>query len=435
MKIMLLAGPAALKQAVDALAQACNEEIARSERPTDAFPLAALMPLFVVDRDHLLDWPDRVPEALWRALGRITQRCYVSYASEAELQKTYYALDHNELLQFRAGLPILKIVSAFKTTSGFNVGGRTKHSIEVKIREALEFEVFRREIEIAALQSAKARLLNSDAVTTRGAGLEYLRVNSWVRGVPTKGEALKQKRSEGDRRGALFETLRVEGEKLAIQFTPGAISPTHAEDSIKKQVDVWAAGKREAAEFDEAIAAAALPVRILMKACSQVTAMSEEKHALAKSVKKARERARARAKKEARPLKWPRRKPLLPIPDPMTKKRHADFSKSPFSPDELIFIASAVDIDPNLLSLEHVLATPEFNLARKLRSCLYNERVVLDPVELQLLHELICCPPAGPVLYPKVREFLAQLALELHTREKWTELLGDLTVTRDTGKK
>jgi hypothetical protein len=435
MEITILAGPMALRQAVDALAKACIEEIERSERPTDAFPLAALIPLFVVDLDHLMDWPARVPDAVWTALGRITERCYVSYANEAELRNAYYALDHNELLRFRAGTPILKIVSAIKTTSVFNVGGRTKHSVEVKIREALEFEVFRREIEIAALQSAKARLSNLDVVATRGAGLEYLRANSWVDGVPTKGVAGNKKRSKADSRGALFEALRVEGEKLAIKIAPGAISPTHVEDSIKKQVNVWAAGKREAAEFDDAIAAAALPIRILMKACSYVTAMSGEKHALAKAGMNADERARARAEKEAKPRERPRRKPLFPIPDPMTKKMHTDFSKSPFSPFELILIASAANIDPNLLSAEHALATLEFNLARKLRACRYEQRVLLAPAELLLLNELICAPPEKPVLYPQVRQFLTKLALELQTREKWAGLLSDLMIALDAGKK
>src|ERR1700736_3158926 len=115
--------PRALKSSV--LARACEEEITKSDRPTDAFPLKAIVPLFVVNKQHLAGWKERVPDEVSTALKRLTDRCFLCPADEAQLQNRFFALAHADLLKFRQGIPILKIVSAIKFDYLFK--GRWSH--------------------------------------------------------------------------------------------------------------------------------------------------------------------------------------------------------------------------------------------------------------------------------------------------------------------
>src|ERR1035437_3302493 len=172
MQFIIMRDSKAMGQAIADLAKTCEYEIAKADRPTDAFPLKAIVPLFVVKTEHLEKWKDRVAPELWASLSFLTDRCFICPADEAGLQSQYYALDHKDLAAFQQGLPVLKIVSGIKHQI---LNGRTKHIIEIKIREALEFEVFLRDIEIGELLSAKSRLLkNSPVIRTRGSGLEFL---------------------------------------------------------------------------------------------------------------------------------------------------------------------------------------------------------------------------------------------------------------------
>ena len=428
MQINLMADPDAMRQAIADLAEACEQEIARADRPTDAFPLKALAPMFIVDRDQLPGWMDRVPLEIWKPLATLTERCFVCPIDERGLQSEYYALDHDDLVNFRQGIPILKFIAAIKAELTFNVGGRTKHIIEIKIREALEFEVFRRDIEIGELVSARSRLLKkSPVITSRGSGLEFLRNHAWIEGVPSKGKPMNKRLSKDDRQTALFESLRFEGEMLAVKFVPSAVSPSQVEKSILRQVAHWNAIPRTLADCEAALAAAALPVKILMKACAFVTQLTKAKRAVAKAVQKAEQRAAKRAEKAnqleldlaAGAVKRPRWRPLNPIADPMTKRRHQYFSECQFSPFELTFIAFTADIDPNLLSTQHVLATPEFNLARMLRRLYWGQQVRPEFAELSLVHELVFGPPGDHAPYTDTRAFLAKAALDLEPRERW----------------
>jgi hypothetical protein len=429
MQITMISNPAAMEQAISELARACEEEIAKADRPTDAFPLQAIVPLFVVDNAQLPGWKDRVHPAIWQPLAALAERCFVCPIEETMLQSKAYALDHDDLGNFRRGIPVLKIISAIKPEQTFNVGGRTKHVTEIKIREALAFEVFTKDIEIGELLSARARALNAGpTITARGSGLEYLCQHAWIDGVPAKGAAMDKTLPKNDRQLALFESLRAEGEILAVKFVPRALSPTHVETTILQQVGHWNAVQRTLADLDEALASAALPVKILMKASAYVTELTKAKRALAKAIKKAEERAAKRAQKAnqleldlvAGNRRRPRWRPLDPIPDPMTKRLHQYFSECTLSPFELTYVAFAADVDPNLLSTTHALATPEFNLARTLRQLHWGQKIRPEFAELSSLHELVFGQPSAHHLYPDTRAFLAKVALELEPRERWT---------------
>ena len=426
MNITIMLDFEAMERAIADLATACEDEIGKADRPTDAFPLKAIVPLFVVKTEHLDKWKDRVAPELWAALSFLTDRCFICPADETELQSKYYALDHKDLAAFQQGVPVLKIVSAIKHDQILD--GRTKHIIEIKIREALEFEVFLRDIEIGELLSAKSRLIkNSPVIRSRGSGLEFLSKHAWIDGVPSKGKPMDKRLSKHDRQTALFESLRYEGEMLAVKSVPSASSPKKVENSIVSQVADWKAIPRTLADCDAALAAAVLPVKILMKACAFVTASTKAKRALAKAVRKAEQRVAKRAAKAnqleldlaAGVIKRPRWRPLNPIANPMTKGRHKYFSECPFSPFELTFIAFTADVDPNLLSTQHVLATPEFRLARMLRRLYWGQQVRPEFAELGLVHELVLGQPGEHFTYTDTRAFLTKAALDLEPRERW----------------
>lgn len=426
MQLTMISNPAAMEQAIAEVARACDEDIAKSDRPTDSFPLKAIIPLFVVDENRLDGWKDRVAPELWKPLATLTDRCFVCPTEETGMQSKYYALDHKDLMDFRQGLPVLKIIHAIKHDQILN--DRTKHMSELKIREALEFAVFSGDIAIGELQTGKLRLFNKNpAAAAREDGLEFLRQYAWTDGVPTKGEAKDKTLSKGDQQLVLLRNLRREGEILAVKCVPTAVSPADVVQRISDHVQCWAAAGRTAAEYDEALVNAAAPVKILMKACAHVTAWNNEKRALGKAAKKARERAAKRLQKaNQRELDLqagiPRRRrwrPLDLIADPMTKRRHGHFSKCEFSTFELMLIAFTADVDPNLISTAHALATREFILARMLRQLYWRQRPRPEFSELPLLHELLFDADDRPQFCQDTRAFLTKAALDLASRERW----------------
>ena len=108
MQLTMISNPAAMEQAIAELARACEEDIAKSDRPTDSFPLKAIIPLFVIDVNRLDGWKDRVAPELWQPLATLTNRCFVCPTDEAGMQSKYYALDQKDLMDFRTGLAHLK---------------------------------------------------------------------------------------------------------------------------------------------------------------------------------------------------------------------------------------------------------------------------------------------------------------------------------------
>ncbi|MFX8957398.1 hypothetical protein ABTN31_18730, partial [Acinetobacter baumannii] len=66
-----------LRRAVAEHIRACQEIIAQSERPTGAFPLEALIVLFVVNEAHIQGWEDRADERVWDRIGQLTDHCFL----------------------------------------------------------------------------------------------------------------------------------------------------------------------------------------------------------------------------------------------------------------------------------------------------------------------------------------------------------------------
>lgn len=419
-----------LRRAVAEHIRACQEIIAQSERPTGAFPLEALIVLFVVNEAHIQGWEDRADERVWDRIGQLTDHCFLCPYSEQNLQSQYFALNHQELLDFRRGVPILKIVSAIDTRTILSRGGRTKQDVEVKIRKALAYEVFRRDVVVGQLQAAQDGLDGKLVARERGSGLPYLSEHAWVEGVPCKGEARKEVQDPFARKLTVMSSLRAEGESVATEFVPGAGEPKVVVDLIVKQVVASTANMHKREQYDAALAAEAWSIKTLMKACAGITELSEEKVELSKATRKADERIAKREEKEKKRAeklasgerKRDRWRALDPIPDPLTKEMHQEFRSHDFSTEELTFIASTAGIDPNLLCIPHVLATPEFRLALMLRKMSLGEQYKVGPLELGVLRELFGLTVSDRC-YQETRSFLTSRALELFPQDWWVSQL------------
>ncbi|WP_457849442.1 hypothetical protein, partial [Staphylococcus aureus] len=85
----------------------------------------------------------------------------------------------------------------------------------VKIRQALAYEVFRRDIVIGKLLAAQDRMDGKRIATERGSGLPYLSEHAWVDGVPCKGDAKHQALDSFARKLTVMSSLRAEGESVA----------------------------------------------------------------------------------------------------------------------------------------------------------------------------------------------------------------------------
>ena len=419
-----------LRRAVSEHIRACEAIIAQSDRPTDAFPLEALIVLVVVNEAHIQDWEDRVDGEVWDRVGQLAGYCFLCPYSEQDLQSQYFALNHQELIDFRRGLPILKIVSAIDTRTILSRGGRTKQDVEVKIRQALAYEVFRRDIVIGKLLAAQDRMDGKRIATERGSGLPYLSEHAWVDGVPCKGDAKHQALDSFARKLTVMSSLRAEGESVATKFLPGAVEPKQVVDLIVKQVTASTANMQKRKQYDDALAAEAWPIKILMKACARITELSKDKVELTKATHRADERIAKREETERKRTeefaggerKRERWRPLDPVPDPMPRALHQEFTSPDFSPEELTFIAATAGIDPNLLCISHVPATPEFRLAQMLRKMSLGEEYLAGPLELGVLRELFgLSAPDG--CYQEARSLLTSLALERFPQGWWVSQL------------
>lgn len=406
---------ATLRQKIQALAAASRAEIDAMDRPDDAVPIDLVLPIFFVHPDHRDDWQPHVPAEVWQRIHRLMGVYDVIIDGEAAIQRTPFALSHAELSEFRER-PLLRMASLVNIWLDHRRGGRTKRDIEIALREALEFEVFRRDPEIGTLFSCmQARFDGVEIAVTKGAGLNELVRLAWVPDVPTKGDAADQGLSEADRRLALFNTLRSEGEKLAVARLPGLACPADAEAAVITQIRALAQHPWSRADFEAAITRAAGWVKILMKSCAHATTVAEKKHQLSKQAKK--QLQRRRAPKGNDPFAG----------EPATKQQIALFGHGDFSALELAFIAVAADVDPNLVSTNHALATPEFRIARKLGRMGRNHHTPLDIEEINDLQHLILgeAGHADTAMFQDVHRYLAECALELLPLDEWKRRLKD----------
>lgn len=400
---------------IEKLAAACRAEIDASDRPLDVIAIEAILPVFFVHPDHQEAWQRGVAPEVWGRIHRLKQKPTFLVVSEAELRVAPFALTHGEMRQLRNG-PLLKMMSLVDLRLSRRKGGRIKREVELAVREALEFEVFRRDVEIGALISCmRARYDGVEIEVTKGSGIASLADLAWLPGVPTKGKAANPNAPEIDRRLALFETLRSEGEKRAVMWVPGLTAPSEVEAAIVSQVRERAHGLWTRADFGNAILVATSWVQTMMKTCAHVTVVAEQKHQLAKRAKK------------VELLRRPSKGDSFFHREPMTRQQHMLFVGNEFSAIELAFVAVVADVDPNLITTNHILATPEFHLARKLGRTSRDSQTSFDLEEVKDLKELILGERghADGAMYREVHRYLAECALEILPMDEWLNRVNE----------
>ncbi|MBX9842119.1 MAG: hypothetical protein K2Z80_09970 [Xanthobacteraceae bacterium] len=400
------------------LASECRAEIDQAERPTDAFPIHAILPFFLISPAHVSDWKTSVSAQVWERISQLTDRYAVLVTDDLEIQGSVYGLGHERLDEFRAGAPILRMMTLLSIRNALGKGGRRKDAIEPAIRAALEYEVFIRDAEIGAMLALKRDNQEfGPEMVRKGDGLPILAERAWVEGIPTKGAAADEGTPRFDRILALFENLRDEGEKRAVARVPTAMRPEDVFRAVTGQFrdTMWRENTHRQIVIDRACAC----VLALAKACAHATQVTQEKHVLSRG---AREQQAAARKEGQDPF----------APEPMVAAQHLLFSGGNFTALQLGYVAMMADIDPNLLSPVHALATPEFTLARLLGRAARGWEIELTARQANDLRSCLE-ESVAQAMYGDVRELIRRAALELKPLATWLRTI-ERTIVVGTGR-
>jgi hypothetical protein len=391
--------------------------IETSGRPTDVFTPDCVQPIFVIHPDHLDGWRGRVADEIWSRLSVFPKPMVLTDTEEA-VQRGNYALSPHDLRDFRAGLPVLKIMALNKIRDPLGIGGRKKDELEVSLRAALEFEVYRRDIEIRAIDALQAKRHGRNIDPTKSTALEFLAVRAWIDGVATKGRGAGAGNPKtDDEKFAFFDSLREEGRKIATEREGDATRPREIRDAIISDIFSCDTNDFKPADFNEARTRAAGHVELLMRANAHATAVAKTKHTFSKRLRAFLKKIDGRRKKSFDPFKK----------EVMTKYEHNLIVANAFTAAELAELAICANIDPNLLCPAHALAWPEFGIARKIGRLGRGEDVHFEANETGLLFRciLVAIERRPPSLYPEVHELLAEYALDAMPIEAWKAHFGE----------
>ncbi len=402
-----LAVVAAIK--VFVLARRTDEEIKNSARPTDVLPIAEVIPQFVVHPDHRHDWKGHVDPEVWERLQAFAEPIVLCDTEEA-IQRGLYALSRDEIPAFREGAPLLRMMSAVKVRVPLGIGGRVKDLIEVDLRSALGFEVYRREIELAAIYALKERREGLNVDPTATSGLDILVDLAWVDGIrPSDRRAKKGSPPTVDEKLDFFTKLRDEGRRLATARVPGAGSPHEVRNQIIERVFAKNTGKSE--NLDAAMAIAAGHVALFARAWGHASAVAETKTGWAKRAFAHMNRQDGRRKRPFDPF----------AAETMKKAEHSKIVQHAFTPLELVEIGYCADIDPNLLCPAHALAWPEYAVARKLGRLKRGQEVAFEGVDAAVLRHAIFDEGEDRQMsmYSALRDLLREYALDCVALNVW----------------
>ncbi|WP_441524544.1 hypothetical protein [Bosea sp. TAB14] len=389
--------------------------IDQSPRPTDALLIDLVAPFFVVHLDHLDGWASRIDAETLQRLP-LFARPNVLLGTEEEIQRSACALDPKERVQFRAGIPVFKVPVPIDIRPQASRGGRTKDVIEIALREALAVEVFRCDIELRAIEALRARREGRSVDPTDIPEISTLANMVWVNDFPTKGRKVKANRkgngpADSDAWCDVFKALHDEGRKIAVARTVGASRPEEVQRAII--ADIFSQG---ALELTAAASKITRRVELMMRGYREATRATELKHKFSKRQRKHLARTDGRRRKAYDPTKV----------EIMTKREHSILTQNSFSAKELAEIAFLADVDVNLLCMSHVLASPEFAMARKLGRWAQGKDLTFDAREIFLLDRLVV-PENGrrpPSVFAEVHELLADYALDVMPFGAWRERLA-----------
>lgn len=392
-----------------------REVIGGSPRPTDAFPIEEVQPFFVVNSDHLDGWQSQIDQETLKRLS-LFARPNVLVETEERLQAQPYALSPKELAAFRAGIPVLKMRFPLQIRDTLPKGGRTKDAGEIALRHALAFEVYRRDIELRAIEALRARKDGRLVDPTETPKTSLLADMVWVEDFPRKGQPVKTNRegsgpADADAWCDVLEALRDEGRKLVLVKAIGASRPEEVQAAIIADVFRHDTPGLTSADLDAASTESARQVELLMRAYRHATRIAERKHDLS-----------GRLRKHLSQNDGRRTRPYDPVQvEIMTKLDHSIITANHFTARELVEIAILADIDPNLVCTSHALASVEFGIARKLGRYGRGEDIVFSALEVEWLRYYVLPEtPSGPAsMYDELHELLAGYALKLLPLWKW----------------
>jgi hypothetical protein len=407
------------------LVKRVREENEESERRTDAFPLDAVLPFVIVHPDHAETW--RLdPEVLARL--RSFPRLRVVVDSEQRIQSSAYSLNHKQLLDFRAGVPVLMMAGGFEFRKALRQGGRNKDALETSLRAALAFEVFAREAEISALEYVK-RHREEGAVEPRPMEeIARLAQLAWVEGAPLpqaakspralvdKGHATANEGVIANAQTEFFARLWDEGYKIALSRASEDDKAYGVWKAAFEQIFVGADDLLEE-DVEPMIKAIAEHVRLLLRAWLHATKGARIKN---------------EASKRRRRLMQPDGRRTRPFDanliDPMTKQERAALAASEFSAKELAEIALLADIDPNELCPTQVLAWPEFAVARQIGRLARGGDIHLYGDDAKTAREILFDPVTSAAsMYADARALIRDFALSLRRVEDWREVVHSRT--------
>lgn len=396
-----------------------RELIDQSPRPTDAIPVEATLPFFVIHPDHLDGWKSRVDEETLKRLS-LCARPNVFIAREEEIQALPYALDKKELADFRRGKPVLIMATVHQIREPLRRGGRTKDVIEVELREALAFEVYRRDIEIRAIEALQAKKDGRSVSPTKLPEISTLASMVWVDDLP-----MKQRKVEANQEGNgpadadewcnALSAFYKEGRRLAVARTIGANRPKQAENAIIAETYRLDTPELTSSDLRAALKEAARHVELLMRAYKWATRRAELKYDLSQRLHEHLTKPDGR-----------RTKPYDPVQvEIMTKLDHIILTQNTFTAKELTEIAFLADSDPNLLCTSHMLASVEFGIARQLGRRARGKKMAFDRREVDTLSWILLSQSGERSLaaYPEVHALIADYAIKLMSVEERQDLL------------
>ncbi len=399
-----------------------KELIDQSPRPTDAIPVEVTLPFFVIHPDHLDGWKSRVDEETLKRLS-LCARPNVFIVREEEIQALPYALGEKELADFRRGKPVLTMGTLHQIREPLPKGGRRKDVIEVALREALAFEVYRRDIELRAIEAIQAKRKGRTVDPIDIPKVSTLSALVWVEGLPAKGRNLQRNRmgdgpANEDDWLAVLAALQEEGRKLAAGWIRGVKTPAEAQAEIIARIFDRDASEWEPTDFDAYSAELVRSVELLMRAVREATELIGCKQDLSQQLRKHLSQIDGRRTRLYDPMQV----------EKMTKHDHSIITQNSFTPRELAEIAFLADIDPNLLCSSHMLASVEFGIARQLGRWARGKKMAFGCREIDTLSRILLSQAAEPSseAYTEVHALLADYALELMSVEEWQDFLAAL---------
>ena len=391
-------------------------EIEKADRPTDGIGAAAAATIVLINPRFEDTWQNQVADEAVQRFG--DPRSWMKVvADEAELEDKPYRLDDRELADYRRGVPIIKKILPYKERPDLGQGGRPLEDAEVRLREALGYQVYIRTEQARALLGAQPGCPHYTVPQGRE--------NVWKRMAEAVGyrrrddlPRLKLRARDGDerltreelakiRRQRSFEALFKEGAKLAVKSVYGAKTP----DQVSR-LAIMSGERASPGDVKAELATIFAQVVILYRAYIAITRKTSFVYRFWNWL-----RGGIPARRKKRRIGLPPRR--------MRAGQHRVLAAGSLRPAELLLVAYHADVNPLLINPRHFGCAPAFEAARKfgrfLKGC--DERLSGD--EIEAIREAFV-PWGGPGRseYDAMHADLRRAAIEIFPADQWRDVLA-----------